>query len=208
MDLPFLFFFPFSFLDIVIYIYIYIYILSNCSLYLSFFLSNKKKSAACRIVGYDHGLPLPQGARALKGWYKGYELSKYGGEPHPLRGRYNNCGRKNYVRNIEESHPGYLHGLFTEAVGQYGESASWQKLAEVMNELAKSCGPEIHGSCEELRDLKMTRHRLRELFCANRTKGSAPVKKGDLCRGIIQQRQMEENDNDDSDGLCGKYDQS
>jgi len=165
-------------------------------------------SAACRIVGYDHGLPLPQGARALKGWYKGYELSKYGGEPHPLRGRYNNCGRKNYVRNIEESHPGYLHGLFTEAVGQYGESASWQKLAEVMNELAKSCGPEIHGSCEELRDLKMTRHRLRELFCANRTKGSAPVKKGELCRGIIQQRQMEENDNDDSDGLCGKYDQS
>ena len=95
--------------------------------------------AACNQVAFDQGYTRPLAASQLPRWYGLLNAAILSGEEQdPLAPCHS--GKASYVDTVEKQHPGYLHSLYRYAVSVKGHLATFNDIAQTMNERSASPG--------------------------------------------------------------------
>jgi hypothetical protein len=130
------------------------------NVYLSPSERRKIAKAACRLVAYDHGYQQPLAHNMMPAWEGQLRDVLEKGEESESCTTPKHAGSKSYVSQIEAKYPGYIRELWRYAVKTKGSGATYQELAESMNE--KSAAP---GEARD--ELSLSRRQVCGWFKAN-----------------------------------------
>ncbi len=106
---------------------------------------NRKEihEAACRIVCYDYGLLKPIGHTTLPKAFETFRKQKYLTTVNLFETRHQDRGRKSYIKQIEDTHPGYIKNLFLHAKERSDEYTKYDDYRRMMVERSKKLKPEL-----------------------------------------------------------------
>lgn len=147
---------------------------------LTFARRDEIAKAACRQVSYDLGYKAPLAHTRLPVWYGMVNAAITGGES-TNRLSPSNSGRVTYVDALENDHPGYLRELFRYAERVIGTTATWQELAEIINQKSSAPG-------EERPTLSISRRQLSKWFQMQGGKEVSAIEKPLLTQEHKQRR--------------------
>jgi hypothetical protein len=104
---------------------------------------NKKviHEAACKLVCYDYGLLKPIGSTTLQKAFETFRKRKYSTTVNLFETRHQDRGRKSYVQQMEETHPGHLKVLFMYAKERSDEYTKYDDYRKMMVERSKKVKP-------------------------------------------------------------------
>jgi hypothetical protein len=153
--------------------------------YKSYHLSWKQRQriakAACRLVAYDCAFQQSLAASPVPAWDKCLQNSLQTGEDTDKAVSPRHAGSTSYITRIKSSYPGYLRELWRYAIKTKGSGASFQELADTMNE--KSAAP-----AEERVELSISTGQLSAWFTLNNGKQRSSKEKPMLTQAMKASR--------------------
>ena len=126
--------------------------------------------AASRIILYDNGFRKEPKGAMVQSWMEQLDEARHSSDclvtfSNLLKSKQLGPKQGKYTEQLEKDHPGYLHAMFCKAGKNIGFDATWQELADEMNDQSKE---------EEISEgkppLKMSRHHICIWFEANKGK--------------------------------------